>query len=84
MLRRTRSTLHCISPGQAGREIIPLGYISNTFMVPGGGLGGGVYGGRGLRRTYDELMQGCASATNLHPAAVWNLNIGDQLGFYIK
>ena len=45
----------------------------NTLIVPDGGLGGGVYGGRGsaaLPRIRAQLMQGCTSTTNFRPAAV--------------
>ena len=36
-------------------------------MVPGGGLGGGVYGGREFSA---GTLQGCSGATNFRPAAV--------------
>ena len=47
MLRRTRSTQTCVFAGLASGGINPPEYIYNTSIVPDGGLGGGVYRGRG-------------------------------------
>ena len=47
MLRRTQSTRTCLFAGLASGGINPPEYIYNTLIVPDGGLGGGVYRGRG-------------------------------------
>ena len=46
MLRRTRSTRKRIFAGLASGGVNPPEEIYNTLIVPDGGLGGGVYGGR--------------------------------------
>ena len=61
MLRRTRSTRKHGFAGLASGGINHLEYIYNTLIVPDGGLGGGVYGGRGSAqdscRTYAGMRK---------------------------
>ena len=70
----TRSTQKCVFTGLASGGINPPEQIYNTLIVPDGGLGGGVYGGRGSAqdscttyarmRKYDELSSWRSNAKN--------------------
>ena len=64
-----RSTRKRVLAGLASGGINPLEYTYNALIVPDGGLGGGVYGGRGFAqdscrtdagmRKCDELSSCC-------------------------
>ena len=60
MLRRTRSTRKRVFAGLASGGINPPERNYDTLIVPDGGLGGGVYGGRG------SAQDSCRTDAGMH------------------